>query len=88
MSTTDTPFHKWFGLSYSAYLVLPRSLLEALPTDLQQRMVDLIDEASEHITPYDGNYTVQLRGEDGRITKDPLADYRHPPANLPIKKRH
>ena len=85
---SSTPFHDWFGLTYSAYLVLPRSLLEALPVELQERMVAIIDEASEHIEPYDGNYMVQLRYENGRIKTDTLANYRHPPADLPIKKRH
>ena len=43
----EAPFHGWFQLSYSSYLVLPRSLLEAMPLEWQARMILLLDEMAE-----------------------------------------
>lgn len=81
------PMWNWFQLSYSSYLVLPRTLLCGMPEDWQRRMVDLLDEMRE---TYDSsqirdNYTVQLR-DRGKFVKDPLCDYRHPP-DLPYSQR-
>lgn len=75
------PVHAWFGLTYSAYLVVPRSLMEGMPRGWQKRMVELLGEMSEVYDPErvaDG-YTVKLRGPNGRFISDPLADYRRPP---------
>jgi hypothetical protein len=36
--------HDWFGLTYSNYLVLPRSLMQSMPTDWQHRATALFDE--------------------------------------------
>lgn len=41
---TDGPIHRHFGLSYSNYLVLPRTLLQSMPLDWQERAVALLDE--------------------------------------------
>lgn len=41
---TDGPIHEWFGLSYSNYLVLPRTLLQSMPTEWQERFVACLDE--------------------------------------------
>lgn len=78
----DAPFHDWFGLTYSGYLVFPRAILEALPPDLQNRMIAVIDEARELLdtTKISDNYSVKLRDQDGRYIVDPFANYRHPPA--------
>ncbi|MFD7922465.1 hypothetical protein ACFV3R_24975 [Streptomyces sp. NPDC059740] len=49
---TNGPIHTWFGLSYSNYAVLPRTLLQSMPTDWQQRMVaclNELDDAFQHI---------------------------------------
>jgi hypothetical protein len=75
----DGPMWNWFGLTYSSYLVLPRTLLCGMPVEWQQRMSNLLDEMKE---VYDSqqindNYTVILR-VNGKFIKDPLAPYRHP----------
>lgn len=82
----DGPMWNWFGLSYSSYLVIPRTLLCGMPKEWQQKMVKLLDEARD---VYDQNqikdrYTVKLRGERGRFESDVLANYRHPP-KLPYR---
>lgn len=48
MSTeTDIPatdIHTWFGLTYSNYLVLPRTLLQSMPEEWQHRFTAIVDE--------------------------------------------
>lgn len=79
----------WFGLSYASYLVLPRTLLCGLPTDLQEELIDVLDKISNvyDYSKINDNYSVQLRGSNGKFIKDPLANYRHP-SELPysVKK--
>lgn len=82
------PVHGWFELSYSHYLVLPRSLMQAMPIEWQERMADCLEEMHEACEPLEINdrYTVLLRGEKGRIVSDPYSDYRHPKIHsLPIE---
>lgn len=46
------PIHGWFGLTYSNYQVLPRTLMQSMPIEWQQRAVALFEElraAFEHI---------------------------------------
>jgi hypothetical protein len=44
---TDGPVHAWFGLSYSTYQVLPRTLMQSMPPQWQQRMVACLRELSD-----------------------------------------
>lgn len=74
---TNDAIHCWFGLSYSNYLVLARTVLQSMPDDLQQRFVDCLEEMAsllndEHLY---ATYTIQMRDKRGRFIKDPLADY-------------
>ena len=39
--------HVWFELSYAHYLVLPRSLMQAMPVEWQARMVECLREMME-----------------------------------------
>lgn len=43
----DGPVHTWFGLSYSNYLVLHRTLMQSMPVEWQERMVACLDELYE-----------------------------------------
>jgi hypothetical protein len=48
----DGPIHTWFELSYSNYLVLPRSLMQSMPVEWQERMVACVEgmrRAYEHL---------------------------------------
>ena len=50
--TATEPVHTWFGLSYSNYLVLHRTLMQSMPAEWQQRMVACLremDTAFEHV---------------------------------------
>lgn len=71
------PVWNAFGLTRSAYLVVPRRTLQSMPLEWQQRFVALMDEAQEQL-PADAfpEYSVQ-RKEAGRFVADPLRDYRH-----------
>lgn len=76
----DGPVHGWFGLTYSNYLVLPRSLMQAMPVEWQERFVQCLNEMKEATWELEikDKYTVLLRGDKGRIISDPHSPYRHP----------
>ncbi len=74
------PVHQFFGLSYSSYLVIPRTLLEQMPVKWQQAFVFLLDQANDYFDGIpDVRYSVHARHEStGKFIMDPLANYRHP----------
>lgn len=76
----DAAIHQWFELSYAHYLVLPRSLLQAMPVEWQERFVTCLKEMDMLTCDLgaNDNYTVLLRGKNGRIVKDPYSEYRRP----------
>jgi hypothetical protein len=84
VAVAESPVHAWFALSYASYLVLPRSVMQAMPADWQERAVALMEQVEERFGDLYGanEYCVKLRGENGRFVPDPLANYRHPPAEL------
>lgn len=47
--TYDSPIdiHAWFGLSYSNYLVLHRTLMQSMPAEWQERAVALLSELTD-----------------------------------------
>jgi hypothetical protein len=76
------PIHGWFGLTYSSYLVLPRTVLQSMPVEWQERFVDLLEELGEAMTKagieQPAGYWV--RPTDGkRFIKETLPHYRHAP---------
>ncbi len=77
---------EWFCMSRSSYLVIPRTLLCGMPGRWQEKFAALLNECRE---TYDSDkiaddYSVKLRGSDGRFIRDPLGNYRHPPS-LPYR---
>ncbi len=81
------PVHAWFSLSYCAYAVLQRAILERMPIDWQKRFVVLMNELEDTLE-HDGPtmFTVQSRDGRGRFIKDPLANYRYYDRNM-IRER-
>ena len=70
--------HGWFGLSYSSFVVLPRSILQSMPAEWQRRFVGMLREAEERYSfPEQGKtYNVLLRDDrTGRLSCDPLGQY-------------
>lgn len=43
----DGPIHLWFGLTYSNYLVLHRTMMQSMPVEWQTRAVALFDELDQ-----------------------------------------
>lgn len=68
--------HEWFGLTYSSYLVLPRSLLQSMPAKWQKRFVKCLEELQE-AAPKDcpSDYLVRAR-EGGKFVHDPYSNYQ------------
>ena len=70
--------HEWFGLTYSNYLTLPRSLLQSMPDEWQERFVKCLEEmraAFSHLGDMPDCYTVNARAAHGKFAHDPYADY-------------
>jgi hypothetical protein len=42
--STDGPIHEWFSLSYTNYQVIPRTLMQSMPVEWQERMVACLEE--------------------------------------------
>lgn len=62
---TDGPIHDWFGLSYTNYQVLHRTLMQSMPIEWQKRMVVCLEElrdAYSHIEQ-PGYFEVQAATE-------------------------
>jgi hypothetical protein len=77
----EDPFHYWFGLSYSSYLVLPRLMLESMPRRWQLKMIALINQVPKTLNiadEYTSQYTVCYKVKR-KFAKDPYRDYRHSP---------
>ncbi len=68
--------HTSFGLSYSNYLVMPRTLLQSMPAGWQERFVALVDEfndAFSHVPQADAyEVTAGEEREVGCLTKEEL----------------
>ena len=73
------PIHGWFELSYSSYLVLPRSILQSMPVRWQRRFVHLLHDLraalGEDTAKAPSQYDVRVRDERGRFVRDPYSDY-------------
>ncbi|EPG5279272.1 hypothetical protein L4P86_001705 [Pseudomonas aeruginosa] len=73
----------WFGLSRSAYAVLPRVMMHAMPDEWQGRFAELMDEWDDH-WPNQPDITahVQIK-QNNRFISTPLwlLNYRHPDHN-------
>lgn len=76
----ESPIHIWFEMSYAQYLTIPRSIMEAMPHEWQQKMSDLLDELDETYDwrPKEGRYWCRLKNDKGWFVEDPLMQYRHP----------
>ncbi|WGX44975.1 hypothetical protein [Pseudomonas aeruginosa] len=73
----------WFGLSRSAYAVLPRVMMHAMPDEWQGRFAELMDEWDDH-WPNQPDITahVQIKQNNRFISTPPwLLNYRHPDHN-------
>lgn len=74
------PVHTWFELSYAQYLTVPRSILQSMPREWQERFVACLNEldAARDWRPAEGRYWVRLKDGSGKYVADPFMQYRHP----------
>lgn len=82
--------HTWFELSYAQYLTIPRTALQTMPDEWQNRFVKCLEELDEKIDwrPHNGEcYYCFLRGRDGRFKVDPLGDYERGRRRLPLSEQ-
>ena len=74
----EEPIHQYFGLSYANYLVLPRSVLQSMPTEWQEKFVNLLEEIPkiiiEDFEP-SGGYRVLALNEEKKFTRDNYSNY-------------
>ena len=75
----DDPIHEWFGLSYSNFLTIPRLVLESMPFEWQEKMVELLEKMDNTFDwrPKEGNYWVSRKNDKGEYCSLDLGDYRH-----------
>ncbi len=82
-SPSIEPVHGWFGLTYANYLVLPRTVLQSMPPEWQEKFVKLLEEARVECkrvgVPSPHAYRVQPVGADGRYVRNEVPHYRHAP---------
>lgn len=78
------PIHEWFELTYSNYLVVPRSMLQSMPVHWQEQFVRMLEQVKEVLDVDDApsSYTVKAR-EGGKFIKDPYADYQKGGRRIP-----
>lgn len=83
----DGAIHRWFELTYAQYLTIPRTALQSMPLEWQDRFVRCLDELDVTIDwlPEDGHYWVKLKDTKGRYMRDPLQDYERGRRRLPVK---
>lgn len=81
MTDEDFPrlIQDWFSLSYSSFLVLPRTVLQSMPDDWQAKFVALLDELEATVVRHGIDLPVsRVHGktrEGGAVLKD-LSDYQ------------
>lgn len=79
--------HLWFGLSYAAFLVMPRVAMMEMPKEWQEKMAELLNQYDETIDTsafgVKGCRVQALTGE-GKLMKmpDELLNYRHPSSEV------
>ena len=90
--SSNEPVHAFFGLSYSSYLVLPRTVLQSMPINWQAKFVQMFEDIRKTIdiskVDIGGEYLVKLRDSDtGRLVKDDLANYERGRRRLPLRAK-
>ena len=79
----DGPVSGWFELTYAKYLTIPRSILQSMPVEWQERFAACLRELDDTLPwrPTEGRYWVTLKDGKGRYVADPFNDYRHVPVH-------
>lgn len=87
---SDGPIHNWFELSYAQYLTVPRSVMEAMPVEWQERMTKCLEDLDREFAwrpKGGGRYWVTLQDAHGKYVHDDFREYRHPDYEMIEKAR-
>lgn len=82
------PVHGFFGLTYASYLVVQRSVLQAMPVEWQRKFVALMSELRETVDTdqIPSDFWVRARSPNGNcFMADPFREYRRPP-KIPMRE--
>ena len=89
MADKHEAIHGWFSLSYANYLVFPRSVLQSMPDEWQERFVALLEQVPPRLgTDWEpsGGYDVHAKNESGKYVSDPYSNYERGRRRLPVKE--
>ena len=69
--------HEWFGLTYASYMVLPRTMLQSMPDNWQEKFIKLINEMDDKLGHHNKvySYTVLSKDKNNKFMKDDLRNY-------------
>lgn len=88
MAEQQEAIHSFFGLTYSNYLILPRSVLQSMSDEWQYKFVNLIEQIPKAIDEYfepAGGYRVFALDENKKFAKDPYSNYMRGRRKLKVK---
>ena len=68
--------HDWFELTYAQYLAIPRTVLQSMPDEWQEKFVVLLEELEDTFEWRRDGCFVKFRDEKGRWAVDELGDYQ------------
>lgn len=75
MADNTEAIHLWFALTYSNYLVMPRSVLQSMPDEWQKRFVECLEECDEAFGHLDWPcYNVQTLAREREHLSCPYID--------------
>ena len=89
MINLQEAIHEFFGLTYASYLVLPRSVLQSMPDEWQQKFVSLLNQIPETIDEDwepEGGYRVRALDDKKKFISDPYSNYERGRRRLALKK--
>lgn len=67
--------HGWFELTYAQYLAIPRTVLQSMPEEWQEKFVALLEELDETFDWRRSGCWVKFKDVSGRFIEDELGDY-------------
>lgn len=70
---------RWYELSYTQFITIPRLVTESMPEDWQEKFAQLLEEMDDTFDwkPANGRYWVKLRDSRGKYSHAPLNNYRY-----------
>ena len=80
--------HSFFSLSYASYLTIPRSVLQSMPDDWQDKFVRLLEQIDTTLEVDDmPDYRVQAIDDNNKFIQDPYRNYERGRRVVPSKNK-